>query len=611
MAGEATGGDLIHVVALLGAGVVAVPLFKRLGLGSVIGYLAAGLAIGPFGLKLFSDPLAILHLAEFGVVMFLFVIGLEMQPSRLWGLRREIFGLGALQVAGCGALLTVVGVAAGYPPVVAFIAAMGFVLTSTATVMQLLTERGETSSPAGQRIVSVLLLEDLAIAPLLAIVSVLAPSGEGPAGGDRLTDVAIAFGALAGLIGVGLVLLNPVFRLLASAQVREIMTAAALLVVLGSALIMQLGGLTMAMGAFIAGVLLSESSFRHQLEADIEPFRGLLLGLFFMAVGMSLDLTVMAQDWALILGATVIYMIVKGVGVYAIARLFGARRRESVFRAVLMAQGGEFAFVLYSAAAGASLLDARLTAVLTATVIVSMALTPLAMIVLKRMTPRTAQSLDGVEAAEDLQGSVLLIGFGRFGQIVSQPLLARGIDITIIDSDTQMIRDAAEFGFKVYYGDGARLDVLHAAGARRARAVLVCLDKPETATHVVTLLKHEFPLTPVFARARDREHALALVQAGADFQIRETLESAFAFGEAALAELGVEPDEAAEIVRDVKERDRERFEIQIGAGIGAGRDLVRTNLAANKPVIAATKGEQVLPDEPQSIQTNREKSGAP
>ena len=297
MAAEASGSELVQVVALLTAGVVAVPIFRRMGLGSILGYLAAGLVIGPFGLRHLSRAEAILHVAELGVVMFLFIIGLEMQPSRLWSLRREIFGLGAMQVGVCALLLTGVGVIGGFPVAVSFVAGAGFVLTSTAIVMQILEERGDVSTPKGQRIVSILLFEDLAIVPLLALVAFLAPAGAEMSLSERLVDVAIGVASIVGLIVAGRYLLNPLFRVLADSRAREVMTAAALLVVLGSALAMQLGGLSMAMGAFLAGVMLSESTFRHQLEADVEPFRGILLGLFFMAVGMSLDLSVVAANW--------------------------------------------------------------------------------------------------------------------------------------------------------------------------------------------------------------------------------------------------------------------------------------------------------------------------
>ncbi|MDP2229214.1 MAG: monovalent cation:proton antiporter-2 (CPA2) family protein, partial [Moraxellaceae bacterium] len=362
MAVEGGALELGRIVVLLGAAVVAVPLFKRLGLDSVLGYLAAGLAIGPFGFGLFTDPQAILHVAELGVVMFLFIIGLEMRPSHLWSLRRQIFGLGSLQIAVCAALMTVVGLLFGFSLAVAFIGAAGFVLTSTAIVMQLLGERGDINQPRGQRIVSILLFEDLLIVPLLAMVAFMAPGVAEHGAAARWQSIGIALLALAGLVAAGIWLLNPLFRILANARAREVMTAAALLVVLGAALLMQVGGLSMAMGAFLAGVLLSESTFRHQLEADIEPFRGLLLGLFFLGVGMSLDLDVVARNWPLILGGVLALMAAKGLGIYAVARLTRSQHTDALDRAVVMAQGGEFAFVLFAAAAAAGVIDATINA---------------------------------------------------------------------------------------------------------------------------------------------------------------------------------------------------------------------------------------------------------
>ncbi|MDI1273974.1 monovalent cation:proton antiporter-2 (CPA2) family protein [Polaromonas sp.] len=572
------GSELVKVVVLLAAGVLAVPLFKRLGLGSVLGYLAAGLAIGPFGLGLFSEAGTILHLAELGVVMFLFVIGLEMQPTRLWTLRRQIFGLGLAQVVVCGALLTALGMGAGLKPVVAFIAAMGFVLSSTAIVMQLLEERGDTSTPRGQRMVSILLLEDLAIVPLLAIVAFLAPDATDGSGVSRWVSIGVALAAIMGLVAVSRWLLNPLFRVLAKAKAREVMTAAALLVVLGAALAMQWGGLSMALGAFAAGVMLSESTFRHQLEADIEPFRGILLGLFFMGVGMSLDLTLVLADWPLILGGVLAYMAFKGLGIYTVARLTKSNHGDALQRTAMMAQGGEFAFVLYSAAAAAGIVEASVNAVLTAAIIISMALTPLAVLSLRWLLPdKPGQDMDGVESvekAQGLKGSVLIIGFGRFGQIASQSLLARGIDIAIIENDTDMIRAAAQFGFKVYYGDGTRLDVLHASGADHARAILVCVDKKEATSRIVELAKHEFPLTPVLARAYDRQHAIELIRFGVDYQLRETLESALAFSSEALRKLGVEEVDVAEIAEDIRRRDAERLQLQLCGDISSGIDLM-------------------------------------
>ncbi|MEO3385745.1 monovalent cation:proton antiporter-2 (CPA2) family protein [Mesorhizobium sp. CAU 1741] len=590
MAGEAAHGvDLIPVVSLLAAGVAAVPLFKRFGLDSVLGYLAAGLVIGPFGLGLFSDPQTIIHVAELGVVMFLFVIGLEMQPSRLWSLRGEILGLGVLQVAVCGALLTGIGIIVGYSAPVAFVFGMGFVLTSTAIVFQLLSERGEMSTPKGQRIVSVLLLEDMAIVPLLAFVAFIAPSAGADTETSRWLSLAIALGAVLGLVLVGRFLLNPLFRLLAQAGAREVMTAAALLVVLGSALAMQLGGLSMAMGAFLAGVLLSESTFRHQLEADVEPFRGILLGLFFLGVGMALDLTVIGQNLGLIAIAVVTFMVVKALGIYVVARLLKTSHEEALERAVLMAQGGEFAFVLYSTAANVGLIDNSVNAIFTSTVIISMVLTPFAMMALRRFGPRPRQSMDGVEAPQDLRGSVLLIGFGRFGQIASQPLLLRGEEVSIIDDDVEMIQAAADFGFKVYYGDGTRLDILHAAGAEHARAILVCVDKPEAALKIVEHVKAEFPLTPVLARAFDRGAAIELINAGVDYQIRETLHSALEFGQTTLEKLGVAESEIEELMEEIRQRDQQRLEIQVAGGIYSGNQLLKGNQPTPTPLAKPRK----------------------
>jgi glutathione-regulated potassium-efflux system protein KefB len=594
-----TGSDLIQVVALLGAGVIAVPIFKRLGLGSVLGYLTAGVLIGPFAIGLFKEPEAILHVAELGVVMFLFIIGLEMQPSRLWGLRRDIFGLGVTQVFGCGALLTGVGIAAGLRWEVAFIAAMGFVLSSTAVIMQMMDERGESSTPGGQRNVAILLLEDLAIVPLLAVVALLAPVQAQDS--NPWIDAGIAVGAVVAVVAVGLYLLNPMFRLLAAAKAREVMTAAALLVVLGTALVMDLSGLSMAMGAFLAGVLLSESTFRHQLEADIEPFRGILLGLFFLSVGMSLDLSVLQAEWRIIAVAVLAYMAVKSAAIYVIARLLKTRHPEALTRAFLFAQGGEFAFVLYGAATSAGIISGAQNAIFTATVILSMALTPLLALSLKFLISKPKPSMDGVDKADDLHGSVLIIGYGRFGQIVSQPLLARGFDLSIIDNDTELIRQAYDFGFKVYYGDGTRLDILHAAGAQHARVIVVCTDKPGATSRIVEIIKAEFPLAEVFARAYDREHALELVQAGVDAQMRETFHSALAFGQEVLVHLGVEVEVAAAVAEEVRRRDAERFEMQIGGGIYAGRDLVRRNLDETKPTIAADRDKSILPTAPPTI----------
>ncbi len=582
MAVEGSAGDLVKVVTLLAAAVVAVPLFKKLGLGSVLGYLAAGLVIGPFGLGLFSDPQTILHTAELGVVMFLFVIGLEMRPSHLWSLRREIFGLGSLQGVVCGLLLTGVGMAFGFSLPVSFVSAMGFVLTSTAIVMQLLGERGDVAAPRGQKIVAVLLLEDLLIVPLLALIAFMAPvdatqaAAQGAAT-SRWASIGIAAGALAALVVAGIWLLNPLFRVLANSKAREVMTAAALLVVLGAALLMQLGGLSMAMGAFLAGVLLSESTFRHQLEADIEPFRGLLLGLFFLGVGMSLDLPVVARNWQLIAAGVMALMVTKALCIYGVARLARSSHADALDRAVLMAQGGEFAFVLFAAALAARVIDPTVNANMTAIVVLSMALTPLAVIALRRLTPPGVASMEGVEAAHDLANQILVIGFGRFGQIAAQGVFIRGCQISIIESSTDSIRMAADYGFKVYYGDGSRVDVLRAAGADKARVIMVCVDDRDTISRIAALVKHEFPQARLLVRTKTRQQSLEMRRLGVDFEVRETFESAMLLGDAALRALDLDPAQATTTSEEARRLDAERLALELAGDLDASKKLIHSN----------------------------------
>lgn len=594
MSSEAHSISLVAPVVLLAAAVIAVPIFKRIGLGSVLGYLIAGLIIGPFGFAFFQDSTAILHIAELGIVMYLFVIGLEMQPSHLWSLRREIFGLGTLQIIICALALTGVGLLFGFTWKVAFIGAAGFVLTSTAIVMQLLGDRGDLTQPRGQKIVAILLFEDLLIVPLLAIVAFMAPNHVVESTSVRLENIGIGLIAIAGLIAAGYWLLNPLFRLLAAAKAREVMTAAALLVVLGAALLMQVSGLSMAMGAFLAGVLLSESTFRHQIEADIEPFRGILLGLFFLGVGMSLDLSVVAQNWQLIVSGVVALMFVKALMIYIVARVTKSSHTEALDRALLMAQGGEFAFVLFSAALSAQVIDSTVKSNLTAIVVLSMVLTPIVGIIFKRFTQaKTKVSLENINIAEGLSGSVLMIGFGRFGQVTSQLLLARGVDVTIIDNNTDMIRNAEKFGFKIYYGDGCRLDILHASGAATAQAIVVCVDSKETTNRIVELVTHEFPLAKLLVRSYDREHSLHLVKQKVDFMIRETFESAIKFGGVILQELGVDEDEVERITEEIRDLDNERFETEIAADdVNAGVGMQYTHTHHPRPTAPLIRPKQ-------------------
>lgn len=561
------------VVVLLASAVVAVPVFRKIGLGSVLGYFAGGLLVGPSVLGIFNDPSTILHVSELGVVMFLFLIGIEMRPQKLWALRAQIFGLGLAQVALCIALLTGAGLFLGLPPAAAFIAGSGFVLSSTAVIMSILKERGELASSQGQQAVSILLLEDLMIVPLLAIVAFMSvPAGGEDQGGIDFIAILVALGAIAVVIAAGRWLLDPFFALLARARNTEVLTAGALLVVLGSALLMEVSGLSMAMGAFLAGVMLSGSSYRHQIETDIDPFKGLLMGLFFLAVGMSLDLTVVAGNWWMILALLVAYVIVKSIGIYAVARIFGTAHIQALRRVSLFAQGGEFAFVLYSAATGGGVIGAAENAVFSSVIILSMALTPLVLIAADRFLKDKAASMDGIETAYALKGRVLMIGFGRFGQIASQMMLTQGIEVALIDNDPDRIRDAERFGFKVYFGDGARLDILRQSGAENADMVMVCVNDVEATDRIVELVVEHFPSCRLLVRSYDRGHSINLRSAGVDYEIRETFESALVFGGAGLRVLGMTALDVSEVTEDVRRRDAERLDLQAQQGLLAGGD---------------------------------------
>ena len=567
---EASFGQVIGpAVVLMGAAVVAVPLFRRIGLGSVLGYFAAGLLVGPSVLGLITDPASILHFSELGVVMFLFVIGLELRPQKLWAMRGQIFGLGLAQVAAATAALSMAGVAIiGLSAPVAFIAGAGFVLSSTAVIMSVLQDRGELASAEGQKSVSILLFEDLMIVPLLAVVAFLSPLATE---GTGWTGIAIAVAALVVLLVVSRWALNPFFALLARARTREVLTAGALLVVLGAALLMEAAGLSMAMGAFVAGVMLSSSSYRHQIESDVEPFRGLLMGLFFLAVGMSLDLSVVAAEWPLLLAMLAAFTLAKGAMVYAVARLFGSSNHQALHRTSMFLQGGEFAFVLYAAANSGGVIDPRENALFVTVVILSMTMTPLFMLATDRLL-RSGASMEGIDAARDLKGRLLLIGFGRFGQIASQLLLSRGVDLAVIDRDPDRIRDAARYGFKVFYGDGTRLDTLHHSGAGEVDAIMVCIDDRKAAVQIAELAQHEFPQARLLVRSYDRTHAVELIRAGVDYQIRETAESAYLMGAEGLRALGFAEAHIDETTADIRRRDEERLNEQVQGDAMSGSD---------------------------------------
>ena len=584
-----------EAVVFLAGAVIAAPLFKRIGLGTVLGYLAAGIAVAPLvawmshgsagdGQEMGEE---VLHFAELGIVFLLFIIGLELNPSRLWRMRSEIFGLGFSQVLACGLAIGVLawlfGGALGIGWRAAVIVGLGLALSSTAFAMQLLEERHETGTPYGRRAFSILLFQDLAIVPLLLLIPLLAPGGEGVESPWRA--VLMALGAVAALVAVGLVLLDPMLRIIARTGAREVMIAAALAVVLGAAWLMHAVGLSMAMGAFIAGVLLSESSYRHELEADIEPFRGLLLGLFFMAVGMSLDLGTLVEMWLPILIAVPLLMVVKGGIVYGLARLFGSQHPEAVRIAALLPQGGEFGFVMFSAASASFLLSREASSFLIAVVTLSMALTPLAVALGSRFSERRAEPRE--EPDEDFEGAgdrVLMIGFSRLGQIAYQTLLSGGQDVTIIDNDPDRIEAAARFGSRIYYGDGTRKDVLEAAGIGRADIVAVTTHNADLTMRIAKLIRAEYPDKRLFVRSYDRNTSLALLAEGVDYEIRETLHSAMRLGRDLLVELGMGEEEADAVIREVELRDTKRLQRQRTEGIMGGREYMHTKPRTPEPL---------------------------
>lgn len=568
---------------LLGAAVLAVPIFKRIGLGTILGYLAAGVAIGPVT-RLIADGENLLHIAELGVVLLLFIIGIELKPSRLWAMRRDIFGLGLAQVIVTGPILAVLAILLfELPAPAATIIGFGLALSSTAFGVQTLQEQGALNRTHGQSAFSILLFQDLAIAPLLALVPLLSPGGEG-VHAISATRFLLALASIVALVLAGRYLLNPLFRIIANTGAREAMIAAALLVVLGSAVLLNAAGLSMGLGAFIAGVLLAESSFRHELEADIEPFRGILLGLFFMAIGLSLDLGVLRRDWQLVLIAVPVLMITKAALVYALCRVFGCPHRDAVRVAAVLPQGGEFGFVLFTAASSAFIFPTATASMLIAVVAVSMALTPLAVRIGEALiTPERDEELE-----EDFNGAgsdVLMIGFSRFGQIVSQILLAGGTDVTIIDHSAERVRLVEKFGFRIYFGDGRRKDVLEAAGIRRAKLVLVCTNGRAVTDQIVDLIQSEFPHVRLLVRSYDRAHSLSLRERGVEYELRETLESALMFGRRTLESLGTSEERASAIMEDVRRLDEERLAIQSVEGAQAGRDKMHVRPVQPEPLV--------------------------
>ncbi|MBB3540078.1 monovalent cation:proton antiporter-2 (CPA2) family protein [Rhizobium sp. BK399] len=570
-----------ETILLLGGAVVSAPIFKWLGLGTVLGYLAAGVVIGPtfHGLR---DGEEILNVAELGVVFLLFIIGLELKPSRLWQMRRDIFGLGTAQVVATGLALTLLTYLSGVLDWRgSIVAGFGLALSSTAFAMQILEDEGDVNTRYGQRSFSMLLFQDLAIVPLLALISIL-DGGKGS--GTPLLDFAVAIGAVAAMIVMGRYLLTPLFQIIARTGAREAMIAAALFVVMGSASLMQLAGLSMAMGAFLSGVMLAESSYRHELEADIEPFRGVLLAIFFIAVGLSIELEVLKDNALFIIVAVPVIMAAKALVIYVLCRATGSPHDDAIRIAFLLPQGGEFGFVLFTAAGVAGLMPTSTASLLIAIVTLSMALTPIGTMLAKRLlSGKVEEQLD-----EDFEGAgadVLMVGFSRFGQIAAQILLAGGRDVTVIDFSADRIRQASSFGFRIYFGDGTRKDVLRASGIDRAKIVVVCTQKREVTDKIVELVQADYPHAKLFVRSYDRIHSIALRNLNVDYELRETLESGLLFGRRTLEALGIGEAEAYEIGEDIRKRDEARLVLQVTEGLQAGRDMLFSQPVKPEPLM--------------------------
>ena len=534
---------LLSSLVYLGAAVVAVPLARALGLGSIIGYLAAGIAIGPWGLKLVTDPQAMLHFAEFGVVLMLFLVGLELEPKRLWSLRRPIFGWGSVQLFGSTAIIAGIGAAAGLDWRLALVAGLGLGMSSTAIGLGVLAERNLMATTAGQSVLSVALLQDRAAIPILAIVPLLAAAGAADAGGGWL-GAAKALGVIAAIILGGRLLLRPALRWIARSDTPEIFTAAALLLVVATAALMQSVGLSMALGAFLAGVLLAESEYRRELETDLEPFKGLLLGLFFIAVGMSIDFAVVLASPLAVAAVVLGFLIVKTLVLVSMARAMPVPLVEAPVFVILLAQGGEFGFVVFQTALGAGVISAQAASFMVASVALSMLLTPLMLVATDRLlAPRLAARAQGTkpdEIAEQQQAPIIICGFGRYGQIIGRLIQANGLNATVLDHSAEQVATVRRFGWPAFYGDATRLDLLRVAGAARARVIVVAVDDVQQSLAVVDLVRAHFPQATIVARARDATHWYGLHARGVPHIERETLDSALLSGRSVLELMGWE-----------------------------------------------------------------------
>ena len=562
-------GVLFGGVILLGAALVSVLIFRKLGLGAVLGYLVAGIVIGPDVLGITGDAETILGYSEIGIVLLLFLVGLELSPRRLWLMRSDIFLFGPLQVALCGLAMfaVIAGVMPSFTWEAALVLGLPLALSSTAQVLPLLQSRGRMKTDYGEKSFSILLFQDLSIVPLLTIVAALsrAPAPEGAVSGWRLVIYAVL--AIIALVLAGRYLLSPLLRLVGKISERELFIVTGLFAVCASAAVMQMIGVSAALGAFVAGVMLAESPYRHELEADIDPFRSILLGLFFMAVGMMLDLDVIAAQPFIVVGLAIALVAVKTGVIFALGRFFGLTSSASIIMALLLSQGGEFGFVLFAAAQSALLIEPEAASLFGAVVTLSMATTPLLMILAGRLAAKKSvgdAQLDDPEQAE--QASVIIVGHGRFGQSVSQIMQAAGRSVTLIDIDPKTIEVASEFGRKVFYGDGTRIDLLHRAGAEKACAIFFCIDDRGLDAEALTPVRETFPGTKIFARAYDRQQALALMRDSDIYMVREVFESSVRMAIDALKSLGTSNDNIKKIITEFRLRDEARLNSQFETG---------------------------------------------
>jgi glutathione-regulated potassium-efflux system protein KefC len=540
---------LLSTLVYLSAAIIAVPLAKRLGLGSIIGYLAAGIAIGPFGLKLVADTESILHFAEFGVVLMLFLIGLELEPPRVWALRRPIFGWGSLQLLGCALALAAGAMGFGVSWQIAVVAGLGLALSSTAVALQVMKERNMLPTSAGQAGFAILLFQDVAAIPILALIPSL--GAKAVAAGNPGLEALRALAVIVGIVVGGRLLLRHALRWIARSQSQEIFTAASLALVVGIAALMQAVGLSMALGAFLGGVLLAESEYKRELETDVEPFKGLLLGLFFMAVGMTIDFGALAQHWPWVAGILLSFLAVKGLVLWGLAKLVKVPVGERPVFTLLLAQGGEFAFVVFQQAAGAQVFSSEVSSLLIGTVALSMLVTPLLLVGIdKWLLPRFARlAVASPEASlsQRQEAPVIIAGFGRYGQVVGRLMYANGLKATVLDHDAEQVEALRSFGFRVHYGDATRLDLLRMAGADAAKVLVVAIDDVQQSLKLVDLARVHFPHLAIVARARNVQHWYDLRDRGVTWIERETLDSALMSGRSVLELMGWHPHHARQM----------------------------------------------------------------